>query len=223
LQTFAFVASHDLQEPVRKLLFYSDYLLKLYKDALDKKGSDVLQSMHAAAQRMRSLIQDLLLFSQINKEEIVLRPVDLNKIVGDVLNDLEMGIREKQARIDVQSLPQIQGDDRMIRQLFGNLISNSIKYSQEGTPLVITISSEQKGAAFELAFRDNGIGFDEKYLPQLFTLFQRLHPREKYKGTGLGLAICKKVADLHGGRIWAEATEGSGATFFVSLPAERVS
>ncbi|HVG13872.1 MAG TPA: ATP-binding protein [Chitinophagaceae bacterium] len=218
LQQFAFIASHDLQEPVRKLLFYSDYLLSQYTGCIDQKGIDFLTSMQAASQRMRSLIQDLLSFSLINKEQIKFTAVDLNTIVSEARQDLEMSIEEKGAVLNVQSLPTVTGDARMLRQLFENIISNSLKYARATYAPVIDISYEERGEYYEFAFKDNGIGFNEQYLPQMFTLFQRLHDRKTYEGTGLGLAICRKIVDVHGGEIRAEGQEGEGATFYISLP-----
>ncbi len=222
LQQFAFVASHDLQEPVRKLLFYSNYLLNRYSQALDKKGVDCLNSIQTASQRMRSLIQDLLSFSLINKEQIKFSPIDLNETVHEATQDFEIMIEEKGAILNIQSLPVVTGDGRMMRQLFENIISNCLKYSKLSSPPVIDISFEQKGRYYELSFRDNGIGFDDQYLPQMFTLFQRLHDRKDYEGTGLGLAICRKIVDIHGGKIWAEGQEGKGAVFYVSLPINQL-
>lgn len=223
LQQFAFIASHDLQEPVRKLLFYSDYLLSRYTNSLDSKGSSYLSSMHAASQRMRSLIQDLLSFSLINREELKFTAVDLNTIASDAIQDLEMSIKEKKAVFNIESLPTVPGDTRMMRQLFENIISNSLKYSRTTASPVINISCEEKAGFYELAFKDNGIGFDEQYLPQMFTLFKRLHDRKKYEGTGLGLAICRKIVDMHGGTIRADGKEGEGAVFYVSLPMNLLS
>ena len=218
LQQFAFIASHDLQEPVRKLLFYSDYLSNTYQDTLDDKGIAYLSSMQGAAQRMRSLIQDLLVFSQINKEAIKFADVNLNDIANEARQDFEFVIEEKGATIEVQSLPQIKGDRRMMLQLFENIISNALKYSKKEEKPQIHITYQLKENSIELSFKDNGIGFDEKYIPQMFTLFQRLHSRESYEGTGLGLAICRKIVEIHHGEIWATAKEGEGATFYVSLP-----
>jgi PAS domain S-box-containing protein len=222
LQQFAFIASHDLQEPVRKLLFYSDYLLSQYTDSIDQKGLEFLTSMQAASQRMRCLIQDLLSFSLINKDELKFTDVDLNTIALDARQDLEMSIEEKRAVLNVQILPTVIGDARMLRQLFENIISNSLKYAKLASHPVIDISCQQKGAFYELSFKDNGIGFNDQYLPQMFTLFQRLHDRKIYEGTGLGLAICRKIADIHGGEIRAEGREGAGATFYVSLPIHQL-
>ena len=218
LQQFAFVASHDLQEPVRKLLYYSDFLLNKYTDAMDPKGIDYLKNMQLASHRMRNLIQDLLVFSQINKEQIAFKEVDLNNVLNEAQQDLEISIEEKGASFNITSLPVIKGDERMIRQLFENIISNAIKYSKVNVSPVIDITCQQNGSFYELAFKDNGIGFNEKYLPQMFTLFQRLHNRDSFDGTGLGLAICRKITDLHSGKIWATGKEGEGATFYVSLP-----
>lgn len=218
LQQFAFVASHDLQEPVRKLLFYSDYLISQYLDLVDEKGASFLRSMQASAQRMRNLIQDLLVFSQINRKQVDFTEVDLNSIAKEALQDLEIAIEEKQAVIEVAPLPVIRGDARMMRQLFENILGNSLKYASSKRTPVIKVSCERKEGFCEIAFRDNGIGFDEKYLPQMFTLFQRLHSRQQYEGTGLGLAICLKIVEMHGGKIRAESKEGEGACFFVSLP-----
>jgi PAS domain S-box-containing protein len=218
LTQFAFIASHDLQEPVRKLLFYSDYLLQKYKGNIDEKGMEYLQNMHSASQRMRNLIQDLLLFSQIHKEKMEFRATDLNVIMNDMLQDLEISIEEKKARVTVDPLPTIQADEVMMRQLFTNIIGNSLKYSKPGQSPEIKVTNREVDGFLEIAFEDNGIGFDEKYVSQIFTLFQRLHTRELYEGTGLGLAICRKIVELHNGKISAEAKEGKGATFYVSLP-----
>lgn len=218
LQQFAYIASHDLQEPVRKLLFYSDYLLSQYESALGEKGTSYIKSMQSASQRMRSLIQDILTFSQINKEELKFQPVDLNQVAKDVLQDFEMVIEEKGATIETDKLPTVNGDQRMMRQLLCNIIGNSLKYSRPAVQPHIHITSKELSGSLEISFADNGIGFDNQYLPQIFGLFQRLHTRDKYEGTGLGLAICRKIMDIHGGTIDAEGKEGEGARFFVTLP-----
>jgi hypothetical protein len=222
LQQFAFVASHDLQEPVRKLLFYSDYLLSRYENSLDNRGVEYLNSMNAAAKRMRELIKDLLTFSQINKEEIKFDKVDLNVVVSAVLQDFEMVIEEKKAVINIPALPIITSDERMMQQLFANIIGNSLKYCKPTVPPVIDISFEEKDHLFEFVMKDNGIGFNEEYLPQMFTLFRRLHTMEKFDGTGMGLAICSKIVDIHGGKIWANGKEGEGAVFYITLPGNKI-
>jgi light-regulated signal transduction histidine kinase (bacteriophytochrome) len=218
LTQFAFIASHDLQEPVRKLLFYSDYLLQKYTGNIDGKGVEYLKNMHGASQRMRNLIQDLLLFSQIHREKMEFRDTDLNVIAREMHQDLEMTIDEKKAMLTIDTLPTIQADEVMMRQLFTNIIGNSLKYSKPAQPPRISVTNREVDGFLEIAFEDNGIGFDEKYNSQIFTLFQRLHTRDLYEGTGLGLAICRKIVELHNGKIRAEAKEGLGATFYVSLP-----
>jgi hypothetical protein len=218
LQQFAFVASHDLQEPVRKLLFYSDYLVNSYAGAIDEKGMSFLENMRSASHRMRNLIQDLLLFSQINREKLEFAQVDLNEIAQEASQDLEIAIEEKQAVINMPVFPVITGDKSMLRQLFENIISNAIKYSRPAHKPVVDISCKEENGFLEIAFKDNGIGFDEKYVPQMFMLFQRLHGRAAFDGTGLGLAICRKIVEMHAGSIRAHGREGEGATFFVSLP-----
>lgn len=218
LHQFAFVASHDLQEPVRKVLFYSDYLVNNYTGVIDEKGMGFLENMRSASHRMRNLIQDLLLFSQINKEKLEFAQVDLNEIAQEASQDLEIAIEEKQAVINMPVFPVITGDKSMLRQLFENIISNAIKYSRPSHKPVVDITCKEEDGFLEIAFKDNGIGFDEQYVPQMFMLFQRLHGRAAFEGTGLGLAICRKIVEMHAGSIWAKGQEGEGATFFVSLP-----
>ena len=218
LQQFAFVASHDLQEPVRKLLFYSDFLITQYSGTIKGNGAEYLKTMQRSAQRMRVLIKDLLVFSQIKKEDTQYTQVDLNRVASEAIQDFEITIEEKNAACTVESLQTIHADARMIGQLFENIISNSLKYSKQNENPKIKISCMKKEDTVELAFEDNGIGFDEKYLSQMFTLFQRLHDRTTYEGTGLGLAICKKIVEIHRGKIWARSSEGQGSVFYVSLP-----
>ena len=218
LQQFAFVASHDLQEPVRKLLFYSDFLITQYSGTIKGNGAEYLKTMQRSAQRMRVLIKDLLVFSQIKKEDTQYTQVDLNRVASEAIQDFEITIEEKNAACTVESLPTIHADARMMGQLFENIISNSLKYSKQNENPKIKISCMKKEDTVELAFEDNGIGFDEKYLSQMFTLFQRLHDRTTYEGTGLGLAICKKIVEIHRVKIWARSSEGQGSVFYVSLP-----
>lgn len=221
LQQFAYVASHDLQEPVRKILFYSNYLLNNNK-GIDTRSVKYLSNIHDSSKRMRSLIQDLLSFSIINKAAINFQSVNLNEILDDVLQDLEMAVSQKKAIIEITPLPDIYGDASMMRQLFSNLIGNSLKFSKDNSPPVITISNRKNNKVVEITVKDNGIGFDEKYIPQIFSLFKRLHNRESYDGTGLGLAICRKIVELHSGTIWATGMENAGASFHFSLPLTNV-
>ena len=220
LKQFAFVASHDLQEPVRKLLFYSDYLLNKYLDSFDSKGAGFLANIQTAAQQMRNLIQGLLLFSQINKSTIQKNTVSLDEIAKEVCGSLEQVVKDKQAVIRIQPLPAINGDTWMLKQLFENIILNALKHAKPALPPVIDISSEQDQQTSVIIFKDNGLGFDEKYLKQMFSLFKKIPSGNSDDGTGLGLAICRKIVALHNGKIWAKGKEGEGATFFVSFPNE---
>lgn len=218
LQQFAFVASHDLQEPVRKLLYYSDILLKEYSKGFDKKATHFIAGMNASAKRMRALVQDLLIFSQINKKEVNCTDVNLDNLMTETEQDFELLIKEKKAHIRKGNLPVIKGDERMMRQLFENLLSNSLKYTKTSATPVIEVTARQNEDYVTISVKDNGIGFDEKYLPNMFNLFQRLHGKDEYEGTGMGLAICKKITDIHQGRIWAKGKENEGAEFFIELP-----
>lgn len=218
LQEFAYVASHDLQEPARKISFYSDYLISKYAKVLDNKGLDYLTNMQSASRRMRNLINDLLAFAQVEREAIQYKPVDMNRLVHGALQDLEILIEEKGATVALDSLPVIEADENMMFQLFENLISNAIKYSRKDVKPQVRVSSRQAGEKAVIEVSDNGIGFDEKYLPQMFTLFQRLHSSDKYEGTGLGLAICQKIVALHGGTINARSRVGEGSMFTITLP-----
>lgn len=218
LQEFAYVASHDLQEPARKLSFYSDYLISKYEDVLDKKGLDYLHNMQSASRRMRTLINDLLAFAQVEREGLKLKHINLNQVTHDVLQDLEMSIEEKGASVHIDPMPLVEADASMLHQLFENLLSNAIKYAKDGVKPEVKVSAEQEGNTLRISIADNGIGFDEKYLPQMFTLFQRLHSSGKYTGTGLGLAICQKIVALHHGNITARSMVGQGSTFIVTLP-----
>jgi signal transduction histidine kinase len=171
--------------------------------------------------RMRVLITDLLSFSQVNKQKLELNEVDLTSVMKDALSDYELIIREKNAMIDIQPLPVIEGDRTMLRRLFENLLSNALKYCREDVRPLISVNVVQKDRHVEIEVRDNGIGFEEQYLPKLFTLFQRLHGKEKFAGTGLGLAICRKIAEMHNGSITAKSKVNAGSSFFVSLPLKQ--
>lgn len=188
---------------------------------METKDRQFLEHMHAAALRMRKLIHDLLQFSHINRDHVAFGTVNLQQVMHEMLHDMDVLIQEKKAQITVAQLPSIEGDERMLRQLFQNIIGNAIKYAKAHTPPELSISVRQNKGRVDITFRDNGIGFDQQYLPKMFTLFQRLHSREAYEGTGLGLAICHKIVEIHNGKIWADSQEGQGAAFFVSLPIEQ--
>ncbi|GAA4405590.1 hypothetical protein GCM10023187_24120 [Nibrella viscosa] len=238
LEQFAYIASHDLQEPLRKITAFGEVLQTQYGDAIGKFGSDLVDRMRSAAQRMNTLIQDLLTFSRISSQKEPFRKVNLQTIVDEVLSDLETAIRDKQAVIDITTLPVIKGDALQLRQLFQNLLSNALKFTKAGvaphiridcaqlpgrdiTPLPGTVvsPSDYHKVFYAISITDNGIGFNDKYLDRIFTIFQRLHGRSEYQGTGIGLAIVQKVTDNHQGYVNAHSELGQGATFTVYLPA----
>ncbi|MGI0488750.1 sensor histidine kinase [Pantanalinema rosaneae CENA516] len=230
LQDFASVASHDLQEPLRKIQAFGDLLTKEYGECLPEIGQQYLQRMQNAAARMQTLINDLLAFARVTTKAQPFIPVQLNQVVQEVLSDLEVHIQTAGGQVDVGSLPTIEADPLQMRQLFQNLISNALKFHQPDLPAQIKIqaqmaeppiSTSNSGSASErclLLIEDNGIGFEEKYLDRIFTVFQRLHYRNEYEGTGVGLAICRKIAERHGGSITAMSSPGNGSTFVVILP-----
>jgi len=217
LEQFAYVASHDLQEPLRKISFYSDFLQLRYKDALSGNGIHYIDKLIKASERMRVLIKDVLAYSVIKREEENFEPVNLNLVAEDALHNLETAIEEKNAQVTINPLPTIEGNARQLKQVFENLISNSVKYCQADKIPQIHITAKTLGNTAEISFADNGIGFEDAYMDKMFDLFQRLHSADKYAGTGIGLAICKKIAETHNGHITAYS-KGDGATFVVSLP-----
>jgi PAS domain S-box-containing protein len=224
LQDFASVASHDLQEPLRKVQAFGDRLKTGSRDALDDQGRDYLDRMLSAAKRMQSLIQDLLRFARITSQAHPFLPVDLARVTQEVLSDLEVRIAETNAQVEVSDLPVIDADAMQMRQLLQNLIGNALKFHPEERAPLIRVYAENRNSPpgaddiLKLVVEDNGIGFDEKYLDRIFTVFQRLHGRAEYEGTGVGLAICRKIAQRHGGDITARSTPGQGASFVVALP-----
>jgi PAS domain S-box-containing protein len=231
LEDFAYVASHDLQEPLRKVQAFGDRLNKKYADALGDEGRDYVRRMRDAADRMQILINDLLTFSRVATKTQPFAPVDLNKIASEVISDLEIKIEETGASVEVADLPNVEADPLQMRQLLQNLIGNALKFKRESVAPVIKIYAVENemetdaGQNFvrhvRFAVEDNGIGFDEKYLDRIFTVFQRLHGRTEYEGSGVGLAVCRKIAERHGGSITARSADGAGATFIISLPAKQ--
>ncbi|QMW01785.1 sensor histidine kinase [Spirosoma foliorum] len=232
LQQFAYIASHDLQEPLRKIQSFGDILLTKRADDLGE-DVDFLMRMQSAANRMSTLIKDLLAYSRISTRQEAASPVSLNQVVASVLQDLEMTIREANAQIDVDVLPIVQGDRRQLEQLMQNLLSNALKFRRVDVPPHIKVSTRtiavgelpssikptRKTAMYHrIEVTDNGIGFDEKYLDRVFQVFQRLHTKSEFSGTGIGLAICEKVAANHGGAITAVSQLGQGTTFQIYMP-----
>ncbi len=227
LQDFAYVASHDLQEPLRKVQAFGDRLGAKYGDGLNEEGRDYLARMQNAAGRMSTMINDLLAYSRVTSKGQPFVAVDLGKMAREVVSDLEARIEETGGRVEIGNLPVLDADPLQMRQLLQNLIGNALKFHREGVPPVVKIkTSSQTPAVCEtwavsIVVEDNGIGFDEKYLDRIFIPFQRLHGRDEYEGSGIGLAICRKIIERHGGTITARSAPGRGATFIVTLPARR--
>jgi len=236
LEDFTKIVSHDLQEPLWKVKMFGDRLKEQYVEVLGEKGRDYMEKMYGAVTRMQQLINDLLALSSVTIRAQPNISVDLNRVIGEVLVDLEVRIEQVKGRIETDALPVINADPSQMRQLFQNLIGNALKFHSESRPPVIKISSRITDIDFPKAdfgcstkklctilIEDNGIGFDINYLDYIFGVFQRLHGPGKYKGTGMGLAICRKIVERHGGNIAAKSREGHGATFIVTLPVNQPS
>lgn len=234
LQDFASVASHDLQEPLRKIQAFGDRLKTKCADGFSAEGRDYLERMQNAAKRMQTLINDLLMFSRVTTKAQPFVPTDLAEIAREVLSDLEVRVEETGGRVELNDLPTIDADALQMRQLLQNLIGNALKFRRpEASPVVKVraeifrppagdeVAESSPDEVCQITVEDNGIGFDEKYLDRIFIVFQRLHGRGEYEGTGVGLAVCRKIAERHGGRITAESTPGEGATFRITLPVKH--
>lgn len=218
LEDFAYVASHDLQEPLRKIEAFGDRLNRKYASELPEQGQLYIERMQDAAGRMRTLISDLLGYSRVATKGAPMVPTDLNEVLDGVLSDLSVRIEETEATVEGAELPTIMSDTTQMRQLLQNLISNALKFSRPGVAPVVRIASEAKEDGVVLSVADNGIGFDNRFKDQIFTIFQRLHGRTEYEGTGVGLATARKIVERHRGTIDADGREGEGATFTVFLP-----
>lgn len=223
LQDFIFVASHDLQEPLRKIQSFGNFLAEEAGSALSETALSYLSRMRDGAGRMSLLIEDLLELTRVTTRGKPFVEVDLKEVLGEVLSDLEMKLKETGGSVESGELPRLEADPTQMRQLFQNLISNSLKFRKNGQAPVIQITA-QKDPQGEVLLRlkDNGIGFDPKYAGKIFNIFQRLHGRDEYEGTGIGLAICRKVVERHGGTIKADSQLGQGAVFEISLPLKQI-
>jgi signal transduction histidine kinase len=231
LEQFASVASHDLQEPLRKIRMYCERLPKRLGDLPSEEAASDLERMQNAAQRMQRLIDDLLSFARVTSRQRALELVDLGEIAGEVIGDLEPRIAELGARIEIGELPIVAGDRGQLAQLLQNLVSNAVKFHREGVPPIIRIRAEALpgqpsrfageagvGSRYAISVEDNGIGFEEEYAERVFSAFERLHSRSDYEGTGIGLSIARKIAWRHNGEISATSTPGEGSTFTLTLP-----
>jgi len=232
LERFAYVASHDLQEPLRKIILFGDRLSGKYSDALGAEGVDYLNRMVKATGRMQELIKNILSFSRATTNIDDLEETDINVILDNIISDLEVSISQKKAIIHIGRIPHLNVIPSQIRQVFQNLIINALKFSKEDVPPVITISAEYvngldvEGADTTNAnktycrifVKDNGIGFEQKYAGQVFLIFKRLHSHDQFEGTGIGLSICKKIVEKHNGSISVESIPNVGTTFTITLP-----
>lgn len=216
LEQFAYVSSHDLQEPLRMVASYTQLLEKRYADKFDEKGLTFLHYIVDGAKRMQQLIDDLLMFSRVGSRGKELQPLSIQEPLNAALFNLKAAIQESGARITCNSYPHVMGDASQLTQLFQNLISNAIKFRGE-KPVEIQIDVTSQNEFWLFAVIDNGIGIDKEHYERIFVIFQRLHGRTEYPGTGIGLAICKKIIERHGGRIWVESAAGHGSTFYFTL------
>lgn len=222
LEQFAYAASHDLQEPLRKILAFGDRLETHCAAALDEQGRDYLARLTSATQRMQNFINDLLEYSRVTTRGRPFETVDLTEVMREALSDLDMRIQESNAEVQVGELPRLDADRLQLRQLFQNLLSNALKFHREKEPPRVEITGacvEEEGRPFvRVTITDHGIGFEDRFSERIFGIFQRLHAREEYEGTGIGLALCRRIVQRHGGRIEARGRPGEGAVFAVLLP-----
>lgn len=232
LDRFAFMASHDLQEPLRKIRMFSDRLALKYSELMDDDGKTNIQRIHKAAERMQNLITDILTFSKISVDTPSFVDCDMNVILEEVMTDLDEEVKAKNGKIIVDKLPTLSVNPSLIKPLFHNLIGNALKYSKKDTTPVVKINSEispqlnGKSSVGSVKYcrifiQDNGIGFDQKYAEEIFGMFKRLHHNSEFQGTGIGLALCKKIVEQHKGYISARSKINEGSTFIVSLPLQR--
>ena len=231
LQQFATIASHYLQEPLRKVQTFGDRLKSQFEEVLDEQGVDYLNRMQSAAGRMETLINDLLEFARVTSRAKSMVPVNLNEILENLKSEFEVQIYETEAKVEIGELPTIQADLPQMRQLFQNLISNALKYRREGVPVVVRISSdivrdndgysEPKNRLHKIMVTDNGIGFEDEYVERIFGIFQRLHGRGSFSGTGVGLAIVRKIIERHHGTVSAKGVPNEGSTFTLVVPEQQ--
>jgi len=218
LEQFAYVASHDLQEPLRMVASYSELLAQRYQGKLDERADKYIHYAVDGAKRMQRLIADLLVYSRVASQGKPLAPVSAAAVVKGVVDALARAIRRANASVRVGALPTVQADEAQLELLFQNLIGNALKFHGD-TPPIVEISATPVDARWQFAVKDNGLGIDRQHMDRIFQMFQRLHERNKYEGSGAGLAIAKRILERHGGRIWLESQPRVGSTFFFTLQA----
>jgi two-component system sensor kinase FixL len=221
LESFASIASHDLQEPLRKIITLGDRLATRIPGT-DGQGRDYLDRMQNSASRMRCMVEDLLQYTRIESKIRPFESLDLNKVIETVLEDLETRISETQGTVNIVDLPIIDGDPIQIHQLFLNLLGNALKFHRDGIPPVVNVdSTKMQNGCWEISIEDNGIGIDEEHVDKIFKPFERLHGRTTYEGTGIGLTICNKIVTRHGGKITVKRQSTNGVTFHITLPEKQ--
>jgi PAS domain S-box-containing protein len=221
LQEFAFIAAHDLQEPLRKIQTFCDIAMKRCAPVLDSSSKGYLDRVVSSAGRMRQLLNDLLEFSRVAERPGPFKKIDLATIVREAADIFEASVKETGCQIEIENIPAIEADETQMLRLFQNLIGNALKFRAAGTPRIKVYGKLHRQGMCELFIRDNGIGFDPKFARLIFKPFQRLHGRSEYDGTGMGLAICRKIVERHGGNIRAESEPGKGSTFIIRLPVRQ--
>lgn len=217
LEQFAYVASHDLQSPLRTISSYLTLLETTYDNRLDEPGRHMIQTATAAASRMRVLINDLLAFSHVGSS-VEFAEVNLQDLVAEILEEQQLEVAAAQATIQVGPLPTLEAGRTELKQLFQNLITNGLKYRRADVPVQLQVNATELPNSYQFSVADNGIGIDPKHHQRVFMLFQRLHGRATYPGTGIGLATCKKIIDMYGGEIWIDSVPGQGSTFYLTIP-----
>ena len=226
LLDFAYVSSHDLQEPLLKIQAFGDRLKSTCQDSLNEKGLDYLERMLNAASRAQILINDLLDFSRVTTKAQPFQPIELSEVLDGVLSDLEVRIEKTGVILEVDPLPIVEADALQMRQILQNLIGNALKFLREGVTPVVQVRSrvymENEQEWCEVRVIDNGIGFEQQYAERIFQIFQRLHGRKTFEGTGIGLAICRKIAERHNGTLTAQGEPDQGATFIFTLPIHQL-
>lgn len=218
LERFAYVASHDLQEPLRMIASYAQLLARRYRGRLDATADEFIGFLVEGVTRMKCLIEDLLAYSRIEAHPVQLVPIDCGEVVRRVIQSIEVAVEESDAEITLEPLPTVLGERGQLDQLFQNLLGNALKFRRLGCPPRIRVSAERQGDCWVFSVRDNGIGIDPQYFERIFLLFQRLHGKDEYPGTGIGLALCKRIVERHGGRIWVEPSPEGGSTFYFTIP-----
>lgn len=222
LQRFAYVASHDLQEPLRTVSSFTQLLAQRYKGRLDADADEFIDYAVDGANRMQNLIEDLLAYSRVGGQELKRTPVPLDDVVARVRKALDQTINETEASIEHDPLPVVWGDRSQIEQLLQNLVANALKFRRPDARPSVRVFARRATGSWEVSVKDNGIGISPVHQGRIFVIFQRLHPRDQYPGTGIGLAICQRIVELHGGRIWVESSPGLGSTFHFTLPDPHV-